>query len=372
MTEILRNVAYFILCFTPKREVAVIWGWPDNEDSVIALEQALQNCNLRKVVILTTNPDAVPSWESGSKTTLIPKKSLSGWWWFSRAKYIFFTHRCFLRKFPSNVVSVNIWHGMPIKRIGCLLDETEGITSDYTLATSPFWAEIMDRSLHPKEPTLTIGLPRNDRLFSSRQDVYQKLGLNPDQKLLAWLPTYRDSVLGEIRRDGTEYGNVFEMPDTDPDTLNDFLASLDTVMIVKPHPMAHFDQSRSYSHLKIVDNNWLHARKLSLYEFIGATHALISDISSVVVDYLLLDRPIIHAFPDMDAYRDSRGFSIEPISDYFMGPVVTNYGELLIQIQQVLSGADINSDKRSRMKQLFHTHTDNKSTERLLDSLKLK
>ncbi len=367
MLEFFRSLGYIIYRFTPKREVAVIWGWPDHEDSVIAVEQALQSSAVETVMVLMTNPNDVPPWKLGSKSVCVKKDSLRGWWWFCKARYVFFTHRCFMYMFPPNVVSVNIWHGMPIKRIGRMLEGTKGISSDYTLATSPFWAEIMDRSMRPKQPSLTCGLPRNDRLFSDRGEVFEKLGIAPQLRLLAWLPTFRHSVRGEIRHDGTEYGNIFEMPGIEPAMLNDFLAARDTVMVVKPHPMAAFDRLQTWSHLKIVDNDWLHARKLSLYEFLGASDALISDISSVVVDYLLLDRPIIHAFPDLDAYRDSRGFSMEPITDYFMGPVATDAAGLFREIDQVLAGRDNAADKRKHMRELSHTYHDDNATKRLLE-----
>ena len=369
MLQPLRKLGYLMYRFVPKRNMAVIWGWPDNEDSVIALEQALQSSNLETVVILVSTPHHAPPWKMGGKTVRVKKNSWMGWWWFCRARYVFFTHRCFMHEFPPNVVSVNVWHGMPIKRIGRMLEGDGEISSDYTLATSLFWAEIMDRSMKPKQPALTCGLPRNDRLFSNRAEVFQKLGLNPKQRLLAWLPTYRKSVRGQLRQDGTEYGNVFEMPDIDPEKLNDFLAARDTVLVVKPHPMADFDRSMTWSHLRIVDNEWLHERMLSLYEFLGATDALISDISSVVVDYLILDRPIIHAFPDIDSYRDARGFSMEPITDYFMGPLATDAKGLFEEIDQVISGKNPHADKRMRMKELFHTHADDQSTQRLLDKI---
>ena len=353
--------------FTPKREVAVIWGWPDHEDSVIALEQALQLSDLETVVVLMTKPNDTPPWEMGSKSLWVKKNSLMGWWWFCRARYVFFTHRCFMNHFPPNLVSVNVWHGMPIKKIGWMLEGDECITSDYALATSPFWAEIMDRSMRPKQPSLTCGLPRNDRLFSDRAEVFEKLGLDPNQRLLAWLPTYRKSVRGKFRQDGIATANVFEMPDVNPDELNDFLAARDTVLFVKPHPMAEFDRSRSWSHLRLIDQNWLFEHSLSLYEFIGATDALISDISSVVIDYLLLDRPIIHAFPDIEEYKHSRGFSMEPIEDYFMGPVATCSSELLQAIDQVLIGKDPEAAKRKHMRGLSHQDYDNHATRRLLE-----
>ena len=112
--------------------------------------------------------------------------------------------------------------------------------------------------------------------------------------------------------------------------------------------MAAFDASGTWSHLLIVDDAWLRERSLSLYEFLGATDLLISDISSVVIDYLLLDRPVIHAFSDLREYESSRGFTVEPIADYFAGPVVTNSRELMDAVDRVLAGNDPEADKRRR------------------------
>jgi CDP-glycerol glycerophosphotransferase len=346
----------------------VLWGWPDHEDQVIALEQALQETALRRVVILMSDPACPAPWQSGRKTIRVRKNSPAGLWWFCTARYVFFTHPCFTRRFPPDVVSVNVWHGMPIKRIGWLLDGDAGIASRHALATSPFWAEIMQRAMTPFGGVLPVGLPRNDRLFSERGEVLGKLGLPDGRRLVVWLPTYRRSVRGLPRTDGVATGNVFEMPDLDPEELNACLASRDAHLLVKPHPMAAFDASGTWSHLRIIDDAWLRDRSLSLYELLGATDLLISDISSVVIDYLLLDRPVIHAFSDLGAYESSRGFTVEPVADYFAGPVATEARELMEAMDSVLSGNDPQADRRRRLLELSHAHRGGGAARRLLEA----
>lgn len=369
MNELLRKIAGLVHRFSPKWNHAVIWGWPDYEDSVISLEQALQTSRIGKVVILMSDPHVLPPWTTGQKTIRVRKNSIRGWLWFCFAKYVFFTHPCFTRKFPPKVVSVNIWHGMPIKKIGRLIENDPEILSQYTLATSVFWGEIMKKAMSPRSEILSVGLPRNDRLFCNRIEVIEKLGIPSDQRLLVWLPTYRKSVRGLSRLDGEHAGNVFEMPGINPDDLNTFLRTLNVVMLVKPHPMADFDKSKTWSNLLIVDESWLRERSLSLYEFLGATDLLISDISSVVIDYLLLDRPVIHAFADLESYKTSRGFTVEPITDYFAGPVVTNSQELYEALESVVSGHDLAALKRRELLKLSHANMGKGSTARLLNAL---
>ena len=97
----------------PKLGHAVIWAWPDGEDHGIALEQALQETGVRRVVLLVSDPACPATWETGPKTRRVRKNSAAGLWWFLTAKYVFFSHPCFTRRFPKNVVAVNVWHGGP-------------------------------------------------------------------------------------------------------------------------------------------------------------------------------------------------------------------------------------------------------------------
>jgi CDP-glycerol glycerophosphotransferase (TagB/SpsB family) len=372
MRRLLQGVLEFLHRISPRWNHAVLWGWPDGEDSMIALEEALQDATVNRVVLLVSDPQRGPSWRTGPKTIRLRKNSVAGCFWFCLAKHVFFSHPCFTRRFPADVVSVNVWHGMPIKKIGLLLDGDEGISSRFALATSPFWAEIMQRAMAPHGRVLPLGLPRNDRLFAGRAPFFAKAGLPGFRKLVVWLPTYRKSARGLPRADGIDAGNVFEMPDADPEKLNGFLASRDTLLLVKPHPMAAHQAVGGLSHLMIVDDAWLASRRVSLYQMLGAADVLVSDVSSAVIDFLLLDRPVIHAFADLDAYRQSRGFTVEPVERLFAGPVVTTQEELVEVLCGALAGDDPCADQRRDLMKLSHTHNDAGSTHRLLGELGLR
>ncbi|MGJ8634978.1 MAG: CDP-glycerol glycerophosphotransferase family protein [Luteolibacter sp.] len=361
-----REIAFWLYSVTPKRNFAVIWAWPDYEDSALALEKELVSTGIGKVIVLMTDVENRSSRSFSEKTKLVNKDSLSGWLWFCVSKYVFFTHRCFLKRFPKNVCSVNVWHGMPIKKIGYLLEGDEGISSRYLMATSPFWGGILKEAMDSTAEVLSFGLPRNDRLFVNRDDILTKLGIEGRMKFAAWLPTFRRSVRGHSRLDGNPADNPFEMPDADPDALNSFLRNSGAVMLVKPHPMAFTQEPRILSNLMIVNDKWLADRGVTLYNLLGATDVLVSDISSVVIDYLLLDRPVIHAFADAEEYEDSRGFTVEPIKDYFAGPLVKNMAQLQVALASVFSGDDPGREKRARLSELSHTYTDGKSSGRLI------
>ncbi len=372
--ELARELVYWVYWAIPKFPFAVVYGSPDLEDNALALQSALNATSLRKVVLLVVNPDNAAGFELAPKTIVVRKDSMRGSAWFLFAKYVFFTHRCFMYRFPSKVVSVNLWHGMPIKKVGWMLKGNRGYESRYSIATSDFWAGYVQKSLRPFGQTLVTGLPRNDRLFLPSHNLWQRLGLAAtvgSKKTLGWLPTYRQSFRGEIRADGVESGNVFGLEGLSPEALNVFLKKQGGFAIVKPHPMAQASENLQLSNLLIINDQWLQKHQTSLYELLGQCSVLVSDISSVVVDYLLLNRPVIHLIPDLKEYQNSRGFSLEPLEKYLAGPLVTNSEELFSQLAPTLNGQDSHAAQRERVLQLFHKDRDNRSTSRLLWQLNL-
>lgn len=374
--ESIRYAVGLLYAWLPKVNHAILWGWPVGEDTTRALAEQLPASSLRRIIILVDDRHAgkLAFQNAHRKIKLVYKSSLAAWIWFLSARYVFFTHRCFMRSFPRQVVSVNVWHGMIFKQLGGYRDPKERIKSRHAVATSEFWHPMIEKALAPFGEILTTGLPRNDRLFMHRECAREKLGIadRPNlKKVIAWLPTYRKSVRGELHEDGKESNSIFGIDDIEPEEVNAFCKAHDMLIWIKPHPMSAYEDVKELSHLLIIDDDWLLRRDLSLYESLGASDALISDISSVAIDYLLLDFPIVHNFPDIEAYRETRGFTLEPIESYFMGPTTTNWEELKTELLRICNGEDLLRDRRRELRTLFHSHKDNKATERLLRAVDL-
>lgn len=355
-------------------DYAVVYGWPDFEDNVLALQRELDGTRLRRVILFVEKDGAEVPFPLGRKVKVVRKDSVAGVLYFLFARYLFFTHRCFLRKFPRNVVTVNVWHGMPMKRIGWMLEDNQGITAMHAVATSMFWKPVMRQAMRPFGRILVTGLPRNDRLMVTSADLWERLGAAAAAscgKVLVWLPTYRQSIVGEIRADGHESGSVFGIEGVTAEEFNEYLRERNGFCFVKPHPMAPVAGRSSLSNLRVIDDQQLRDHGVSLYELLGGADGLITDISSVFIDYLILDRPIIHSFPDVDEYGSSRGFSFGPVSDYFAGPWATRADELFAEVGRVLAGEDPEAAKRGKLRSLFHDHCDAGATRRILEQIGL-
>jgi CDP-glycerol glycerophosphotransferase len=371
-----RWLGEFLYRVLPKRRVAVFNGQPDFCDDVLALESVLRHTDLRKLVVLcrTRAGAKVRSRypELSPKTVAVPKWTPRGVWYAMTSKYVFFTHSWATLRFPDSVESVNVWHGMPVKRVGWMTESGPLVPLvKYTLATSPFWQIVVQESLRPTVSTLVTGLPRNDRLSLGDRGVTKALGhsLESGTKLIAWLPTYRyDWNNGSLR---THCSHVLGLAADELQGLNEVLEKYDALVVVKRHPMAEQEKTPELSRIKYLNDDWLLERGFTLHELLGESSALVTDVSSAYVDYLLLDRPIVHHFPDIEAYGHSRGYSFEPIQEYLAGPVVDDPAGLTKALSEILQGKDPHAKQRRYVRELFHEPLGGSSAERLVGALGL-
>jgi CDP-glycerol glycerophosphotransferase (TagB/SpsB family) len=364
-----------LLAWIPKRNTAAVHTWPAFDDTALALIPELEKSGLDRIYYLAAGDVAAgPATAWGPKVTVLPKRSLRAAWAFLTSRYVFFTHQCYTMKFPRNVVSVNLWHGMPIKKIGWMRPGGAGPCARYELATSGFWKPIIQACMKPWGEVLVNGLPRCDRFSApGRERVRKHLGgeAATRAKLVVWLPTYRQTVLGDPERDGRDFNNAAQMPGFDPDRFDAWLAARNLVCVLKPHPLGPKPEVRAGGNLRILDDAALAAQGLTLYSLLGGADALVTDLSSVYVDFLALDRPVIHAFADRAAYGAGRGFTFEWTEDFFAGPMVEDMAGVERALDEVAAGRDAHAAARARLRKLFHADPEQPATPALLGRLGL-
>jgi CDP-glycerol glycerophosphotransferase len=369
----LGQVASFLV---PKRRIALMNGQPDYCDDVLALEKVLRDTDLRKVVILCASrasakersryPELAPG------TLTVAKRTPRGFYYALTAEYVFFTHSAPIHRYPKSVQSVNVWHGMPVKRVGWMTESGHLLpVVKYSLATSPFWQVVVQESLRPTVATFVSGLPRNDRLMLGDRGVLNALGHTTESgtKLIAWLPTYRgDWTEGNL---STHCAHVLGLTADQLRGINDLLEEQNALLVIKRHPLAERVKTPELSRITYINDDWLHDRGFTLHELLGESCALVTDVSSAYVDYLVLDRPIVHHFPDIEAYGHSRGYSFEPIQDYLAGPVVDDPGGLAGALSAILQGKDTHAKQRRYVRELFHEPLGGSAAERVVSALGL-
>ena len=104
-------------------------------------------------------------------------------------------------------------------------------------------------------------------------------------------------------------------------------------------------------------------------EILPYVDILISDYSGVWVDFLLVDRPIIFVPYDIESYKQEPGL----LYDYDMitpGPKVDSFQEFLTAIDVSLGNPEIDSDRRMRIRDMFHKYDDGLAHERIFDLMR--
>lgn len=366
----MQNILHTIASLMPKKQRFVLRGFPDYEDNLLAMYEELTSMQKKDVVWVVDDTEIKPPMDFSEQTKVVKRGSLGDLYYSFTSRYLFITHGHFLTSAPKNQVCVNLWHGIPFKQVG-ITQGMEKRNDTHLTCTSAFTKKIFHESFEmPEEKIHITGQPRTDRMMRANKDeIINRLFCDkkaPDF-IFIWLPTYRQTNYLNGKLDGRDLGNIFNCSDFSLIEFNAMLQKHNAFCLVKPHPMAAPPEGGNESNIFFIDEKWLANRRTSLYQLIGTADCLISDISSVIADFMLLDKPIVLLFEDIDEYKNNRGFSFNPITDFLPAEVTKNFEEFTLEVQKILDGKDTHKDRRERIKTLFFDYFDEYSAKRVLD-----
>lgn len=249
---------------------------------------------------------------------------------------------------------------------------------DYHLSISDISSKFIALdNCHYYSNFISLGFPRNDNLFKDYTDLrlqIEELVGFKFKHLITYVPTHRD------------YENTFrEFYDKDKaitrsiwgqvsaeelEKLENTLTSTDTLIIAKVHPIQAAETSiiseTTSKHVLFYKDLAQHV-KTSLNPLLAISDSIITDYTTTVYDFLYMDRPIIYYFYDLEQYRATRGFFIEPIESICAGHITQNISELRKAIQDIAENRDPEQQKRQFLRQLFIKYIDNQASSRIKD-----
>lgn len=248
---------------------------------------------------------------------------------------------------------INLWHGVPLKKIA-LLDPNlkkaariyfKKIFSEnytYILTTSHELIPLMARSFAVSEDKIKVwGQPRNDGLFQ-KNDCREILGqLFPDlpeyTKTVLYAPTFRD------------YGQVqlFPFKDFDQKQLEAFLDEKNMLLFIRTH-VAEQGSAAPYlgKRIRFLGNE----QAEDVTGILNIFDCLITDYSSIYIDYLLTDKPMIFLPYDHQQYLDGRGMNFD-YDDVTPGPKPETFNDFLDALSPK---EDFWKSERTRVNRLFN------------------
>ncbi|MBX3283864.1 MAG: CDP-glycerol glycerophosphotransferase family protein, partial [Actinobacteria bacterium] len=239
--------------------------------------------------------------------------------------------------------------------------------TDLTVATADVHARHLAATWGLRADQVAVtGLPRNDVLVSSASAPVPAAvrAITGGRPLVVWLPTYRRSA-GEDGVDGVDTGTATQFAGGTPEAVNAAMARLGAHAVVKSHPLAPRPDVARLSNLDVWSEDDLDASGLTLYELLAHADVLVSDHSSVWIDFLLTGRPVVFAVSDLEAYEESRGFYFDPVTDLFPGPLVTDLDALERELGELLAGHDAWAERRRESLELHHLHRDAGAADRV-------
>lgn len=123
-------------------------------------------------------------------------------------------------------------------------------------------------------------------------------------------------------------------------------------LIVKPHYFDVHSLSRILRHRKnilLLTDDELNKQGLDFYDILKGSELLITDYSSVYIDYLVTTKPIIFFVPDLEDYLEKNTVCLEPFEEWTPGPKVKTVEEMSSNSFKALKGIAMGYQKKNRL-----------------------
>lgn len=275
--------------------------------------------------------------------------------------------------------TVQLWHGANLKRIG--LDKMQHEASSrawlssplmmqlrilngalngkhvrYSLVVSPsgfYEREVFNKAI-PATHYRVTGYPRNTFGRTAESEPPHSIWLNVDEGIQAALPiwaredrrivlvtpTFRDSRPTTLGIDAA----IGQM-------LDDWCERHCVEMVFKFHPFERGTANLTGTHLHLCD------AASDIYPLLPLCHALVTDYSSIYMDYLLVDKPVVFLVPDLDEYvRQDRQFQFD-FYEMTPGPKVETWPQVLAALEAQWQNDEFIAE-RARLRQLAFDNLD--------------
>ena len=287
-----------------------------------------------------------------------------------RAKFLFADNNAH-KKMMKEQISVYMTHGpVPFKNTNGIIVLPQ--STDFCLSPSSFYDEYQKRAftIHsPHTVMLHLGFPCLDDLFNDTESALNKIVNKNYKKSVIWMPTFR--VGGRKKRSDVDYNIKLGIPlitnINQYNQLNDYLAGLNMLLVIKLHPKQDLSSLKvsSRTNIVVLTNKDMKEKNISNYKLYKDMDAMISDYSTSSFDFMNLDRPICYDFSDFEHYK--LGLIMDNPDDFMPGEKIYDYGGLIDFLNKVDRGIDLYSAKRMELINRLFEHHDGNSCKRIAE-----
>lgn len=279
------------------------------------------------------------------------------------SRYVFLNDNFFpiaFMNFRDESLVIQLWHAPgAFKKFGGSVENPEMLklisdNTDYLIITSDFIKDYYSEAFQiDKSKIKALGIPRADYYFEDhdlddlRSKFNERYNLTDNRKIILYAPTFRENK---------EFNNVFNYLDLDD--FNEKLSD-EYVLALRLHPKI----KKFYSEDISVDGDYIDCSDYeNEQELLLLSDILITDYSSIMIEFGLLNKPIIFFAYDLDNYLENeRGFYLDYKKD-LPGPIVYSSNELIKAI-----GEGIDTSKLSSFTKTQFNEIDGQASKRIVD-----
>ena len=369
-------IYFFSHLFPRSRKIWIFIGWHKNKDREIFAD----NSKYLFLHVAHTRKDIRAIW-IGADDEIVEILNRNGYESYSvrtfwgayyslRAKYTIIDALMQIEnwRYSGRSRVIQLWHadGLKTLHLGSVwsLEKYKEILlspglfkkSYFFIASSPYIAKhFISPSFDVPEQTIRItGLPRYDAFFNtvrgSEIDAHKELQEKLDavktkgaRRIIFYAPTFRR---GRTARTQLDHLKLQE--------LNSFLAARNCFLFISLHPKFAASDWMQDALSQIVFIN----PDFDKYPLLPRFDIIITDYSSLCLEFLLLDKPSIFYVYDFDEYRKDPGIP-EEFWNLVPGPRVQTFKELL----KALDAPDTLQEERKRVRDILFTFERGRSSE---------
>lgn len=272
--------------------------------------------------------------------------------------------------------TINLWHGIPLKRI--MYDDA--VTSTLTKKRSalfratdlvfPYKAPMSDSQLVvvssaseqsslasamrlPADNVLILGSPRLDAFYESRHSTNKA-----EKKRVLYMPTHRGQ--GQL--------NIVDLLIADLAGIDQRLKEIGCVLYIKLHYYheAEIENCGEFENIVLLRDN---AIDQDIYTFLPSVDILITDYSSVYFDFLLTSRPIVFAPFDLEHYLANDRKLYYDYDEVTPGPKCRSWIEVVDWIEKFATDPTLFREERDAARDRFHRYQDGKNSCRVYSAV---
>lgn len=318
-------------------------------------------------IIIPINSGVKIDIQEDNNTKIVKTKTFKHLYYLATSKYwITNNHYYHFLPKPKGTIMINTWHALgAFKKFGIDSAKTEkdrerfikdSKNIDYLLVSSQELKGIYSKALNVEEnKILSLGIPRTDILFDSnhmeavKEEFFNEHTELKKKNIILYAPTFRD--------DEKEYFNM----KLDLNLLKENLGD-GSVILLKLHPIIR----HKFEIPKGLEEFIIDVSKVNINKLMISSDILITDYSSIIFEYSLLDKPIIFFAYDYEKYKNNLRNFYFGYEEFIPGKMLRTSEEVLNEIQESIQGS-YNRDIIREFSKRFCEYTDGKSTKRFIN-----